>query len=240
MDVRELKALELAAKARIVFVNGAWIVPSQASPGTTYRATIGGGASCTREDWSLRRQDCKHVLAAKIVAARDGKGKAPEIVTDAVPKRPAFAQNWPAYNEAQRTEKHRLQILLADLCSGITDPPRSCCGRKPVPLADRPFATIFKVYSTFSSRRFNCDLQDAHERGHLSRPLRCNEVNSFLEGAELTPLLKALIVRSAMPLRAVDTDFAVDSSGFSASKFVRWYDEKYGQERSGHDWVNNG
>ena len=199
--MRELKALELAAKARITFANGAWIVPSQASPGTTYRVTIGDAASCECEDWLLRRQDCKHVLAAKIVAARDGKGTAPKIVTDAVPKRPTYAQNWPAYNEAQRTEKHRLQVLLADLCGGITDPPRSGCGRKPVPLADRLFATIFKVYSTFSSRRFNCDLQDAHERGHLSRPLHCNKVNSFLEDAELTPLLKALIVRSALPLR---------------------------------------
>lgn len=29
----------------------------------------------------------------------------------------------------------------------------------------------------------------------------------------------------------------MDSSGFSVSRFVRWYDEKYGCERSGHDWV---
>jgi hypothetical protein len=24
---------------------------------------------------------------------------------------------------------------------------------------------------------------------------------------------------------------------FSTSRFVRWFDEKYGVERSGHDWV---
>ena len=35
----------------------------------------------------------------------------------------------------------------------------------------------------------------------------------------------------------VETDFAPDSSGFSSSRFVRWYDEKYGVHRSGHDWV---
>ena len=128
-------------------------------------------------------------------------------------------------------------MLLADLCSGVTDPPRSCCGRKPVPLADQLFSAAFKVYSTFSSRRFNCDLQDAHEAGYLSRPLHCNKVNTFIEDAGRTPFLKALIVRSALPLKAVDTDFAVDSSGFSTSKFVRRYDEKYGVHRSGHDWV---
>jgi hypothetical protein len=29
----------------------------------------------------------------------------------------------------------------------------------------------------------------------------------------------------------------VDSSGFSTSRHVRWFDEKYSIERSGHDWV---
>src|SRR5215831_5401144 len=54
---------------------------------------------------------------------------------------------------------------------------------------------------------------------------------------ELTPILRDLIVQSALPLRVVETAFAPDSSGFSTSRFVRWYDEKYGVERSGHDWV---
>ena len=40
-----------------------------------------------------------------------------------------------------------------------------------------------------------------------------------------------------MPLKAVETVFAPDSSGFSTSRFVRCYEEKYGTERSGHDWV---
>ena len=31
--------------------------------------------------------------------------------------------------------------------------------------------------------------------------------------------------------------FAPDSTGFSNSRFVRWFDEKYGTERSGHAWV---
>src|SRR5207245_5278807 len=31
--------------------------------------------------------------------------------------------------------------------------------------------------------------------------------------------------------------FAPDSTGFSTSRFVKWFDEKYGVTRSGHDWV---
>ena len=32
-------------------------------------------------------------------------------------------------------------------------------------------------------------------------------------------------------------DFAVDSSGFSTSRFVRWFDHKYGQPKQEYDWV---
>lgn len=49
--------------------------------------------------------------------------------------------------------------------------------------------------------------------------------------------LQQLIVRSSLPLKAVETVFAPDSTGFSTSRFVRWYDERYGVERSGHAWV---
>jgi transposase len=35
----------------------------------------------------------------------------------------------------------------------------------------------------------------------------------------------------------IETTFAPDSTGFSTSRFVRWYDEKYGCERSGREWV---
>jgi hypothetical protein len=59
------------------------------------------------------------------------------------------------------TEKHRFQALLFDLTRGIQDKPREGRGRKPTPLADQVFAAAFKVYSTFSSRLFACDLKDA-------------------------------------------------------------------------------
>ena len=53
----------------------------------------------------------------------------------------------------------------------------------------------------------------------------------------MTPFLYQLIERSALPLRAVETTFAPDSSGFSTSRFVRWFDHKYGTPRQKHDWV---
>jgi transposase len=82
-----------------------------------------------------------------------------------------------------------------------------------------------------------CDLNDAVERGYMSKPMHPNKINTRMEDESLTPLLKALITRSSLPLRSIETRFAPDSSGFSTSRFVRWFDEKYGVERSGRDWV---
>ena len=73
-------------------------------------------------------------------------------------------------------------------------------------------------------------------RGHVSANPPPNKVSTILESEEITPHLVPHR-RSGLPLRTIETAFAVDSSGFSVSKFVRWYDEKYGRERSGHDWV---
>jgi len=38
-------------------------------------------------------------------------------------------------------------------------------------------------------------------------------------------------------LRAIETDFAVDSSGFSTSVYARWFDHKWGKERTRQTWV---
>jgi hypothetical protein len=64
-----------------------------------------------------------------------------------------------------------------------------------------------------------------------------NTTSKYLEDPALTPILKALIEESASPLKAVETCFAADSSGFSTSRFERWYDAKYGKIRSERQWV---
>jgi transposase len=235
MDMRELKGLEIAARYKIAFEGDAWMVPSQTSPATKYRVTL-KPVSCTCEDFQLRQQPCKHVHAARLVQERDHGGKAP-VVVDSVPKKPTYRQNWPAYNLAQTTEKHRFQVLLEDLCRGVPQLPQPERGQRRAPTADLIFSMVFKVYSTVSTRRFTCDLEDALEKGHVSQAIHYNSICRGFETAELTPILQDLIIKSSLPLRAVETDFAPDSTGFSTSRFVKWYDEKYGVQRSGHDWV---
>ena len=40
-----------------------------------------------------------------------------------------------------------------------------------------------------------------------------------------------------MPLKAVEVDFALDSSGFSTCQYVRWFDVKHGGKEDWHDWI---
>jgi transposase len=238
VDLRELKALELAARAKIAQADDStWTVPSQSGLGTYRVVTWPGAEKCECEDFQTTGKPCKHVIAARLVEEREGKRPAPPMDSASVPKRKTYGQDWPAYNLAQTTEKDRFQELLADLCAGVQEPPRHKKGGRRTWVRDAIFACAYKVYSTFSGRRFACDLRDAHKRGYLLRPVSPSMLPYLMESDAMTPVLYQLIERSALPLRSLETTFAPDSTGFSTSRFVRWYDEKYGQERSGRAWV---
>jgi transposase len=99
------------------------------------------------------------------------------------------------------------------------------------------FAAAYKVYVGFSARQFTCDLKEAYISGLIGNAPHFNSVNRYIANPELTEPLKALVSLSSLPLKAVETDFAVDSSGFSTSRFVRWFNKKYGKEVDNREWV---
>ena len=145
-------------------------------------------------------------------------------------------QEWPAYNEAQTHEQERFVALLRDLCNGIQQPEYKF-GRPRLPLADVVFGVAYKAYTTMSGRRFMSDLREAETKELVAKAPSFTSAFRYLENPELTPLLKTLIEQSASPLRAIETDFAVDSSGFATTTYARWFDHKYGKERSKQTWV---
>jgi hypothetical protein len=144
-------------------------------------------------------------------------------------KRKTYSQVWPAYNLAQTNEKSCFLELLYHLCFDIKDLPRKQgAGRNRLPLKDMIFCAVFKIYSTVSGRRFISDLREAQRREFISHTPHFNSIFNYLELEEMTAHLKELIVTSSLPLRGVEWDFAVDSSGFSTGQFTRWLHAKYG------------
>jgi transposase len=110
-------------------------------------------------------------------------------------------------------------------------------GRPRLPLKDIIFAVTYKMYSMLSSWRFASDMRDALAKGYVSRSVHFNSIFDYLQMESLTPYLKQLIAESARPLQSIETDFAVDSSGFSTTNYVRWFDVKYGNNEHWHDWL---
>jgi transposase len=242
MELRELRGMEIAATRTIRKRDGWWWVPSQAGTGL-YRVQIAKKfATCECPDFASRGVKCKHIFAATFVLRRqqgpDGTITVPESLTVSTTTQTTYPQNWAAYNQAQTNEKDKFLMLLSDLCNGIPLGPKvEKNGRPRLPLCDMIFSATFKVYSTVSGRRFMTDLRDAQSKEFICRTPHYNSIFNYLENPELTPILKTLITESSLPLRSVETSFAADSSGFTTSRFTRWFDHKYGEVRQKHDWV---
>jgi hypothetical protein len=241
MDARQQRRMVIAATCKLRRVNSElWTVPSQTSATATYRVNL-QTKTCTCLDHTEGGFVCKHVFAAEFTAKRElgSDGTVTETRTVTFTEHKTYKQDWPAYNLAQATEKRRFRVLLQDLCSNLPERDRSHKRPAPKPhlTKDCVFAMAYKVYCGLSSRRFSTDLLEAYEKGFTSRPIPGAKVTSFFEDAYYTPVLKELVSYSARPLRAVETDFAIDSSGFGTSRYEKWYDEKYGVTRTKCVWI---
>lgn len=242
---REQRGLVIAAKSKLQRSDDGyrWFVPSQ-TEGCKNTYTVKPDPAephCTCPDFTARQLRCKHLYAVEIVTQREftfDEETQTQTLTETVTVKQTYKQEWTAYNRAQTNEKDRFLELLAELCKGVEEPIQSN-GRPRLPLADMIFASTFKVYSTVSGRRFMCDVKDAQSKGYLSRAPHYNSISRYLENPSLTPFLKQLIEESSLPLQAVESDFAVDSSGFSTCRFVQWVKAKYTdpQQMTKHEWV---
>jgi len=234
MDARQERGLLIAETCRIGKNKLGWKVPSQSGNGSYIVSLDHGEPFCTCPDFEARHQPCKHIHAVEYVIQRETRPDGGTTLTRSI--KLTCTQDWPTYNEAQTHEQERFVVLLRDLCNGILQPAQTF-GRPKLPLSDTVFTVAYKVYSTVSGRRFMSDCREAAVKGLVTKSPSFTSIFRYLENPELTPLLKTLIEQSASSLRAVETDFAVDSSGFSTTTYARWFDHKYGKERSKQTWV---
>ncbi|HKS26212.1 MAG TPA: transposase [Pyrinomonadaceae bacterium] len=234
MQARQLKGLEIATHRDITRDGNIWLVPSE-NDSTLYRTDI-FLQTCTCPDFEKHKLKCKHLYAVEFLLQRESGMPLP--VPPDRRERETFKQAWHEYNLAQINEKSKFQELLYALCQNVEELPRKgVAGRNRLPLGEMIFCVVFKTYSLFSGRRFISDLQEAQRRGYISRTPHFNSIFNYLELPVMTELLKSLIAESSLPLKSVETEFAVDSSGFSTGQFVRWFDVKYGNTEDWHDWI---
>ena len=230
---RQRRGLAIAAIVPIKKNRLGYSVPSQSGSGS-YVVNTDGDPFCSCPDFERRQQPCKHIYAVEIIIQREERPDGTTVETKAV--RVTYGQNWSAYTAAQVHEGDLFVKLLWELCDGVPQPAQTF-GRPRLPLSDMLFGAGLKVYSTMSGRRAMSDVRSAHANGLMDRVPSFASILRYLEKPDLTPVLKALIERSALPLKAVEVDFAVDSSGFATSSYSRWFDHKWGREIRETKWV---
>ncbi len=143
------------------------------------------------------------------------------IVLDKV-KKLTYSQDWSSYNLAKTQEKIIAEKLLLELLDSIELPKITRVGKKGAPVNEKVFCMFVYNYSGYSARRCISDLKIAKQRDLLTQVPHFNSVLNYFGESDITPLLARLIHITSLPLKNVEKDFAVDSSGFSLSQFERW------------------
>lgn len=236
MQRREQRGIEIAESGLLVQTGDIWLVSSQSGRGRYSVRYNSGSSYCTCPDHDTHGDKCKHIWAVEHFLRQNRKPVEVER-RSAVRNRQSHSQDWRAYNAAQTNEKAQFLDLLRDLCAGVCEPDRPRTGRPRIPAQDAIFSTCYKIYSTVSARRFMTDLREAQAKGYIAKTPHFNSIFNALENPALTPILRNMITETSLPLKAVEVDFAADSSGFTTSRFVRWFDHKYGAVRQQHEWV---
>jgi transposase len=235
--LRRERGLAMAKSQTVSYRKPGLHLVKSASHGGTYIVESDeqtGEETCTCLDWETRRLPCKHIFAVeyahRIAVEPDGAVTVEQTV------KIKYRQDWPAYDAAQSREKECAAKLLRGLCDMVEEAPQTN-GRPRLPLSDRAFAVTGKVYTGMSTRRANTDMQAWATAGMMTRTPSWSSVSDYMEDPALTPVLHRLIEASATPLASVESQFAVDSSGFTTSVYRRWFDAKYKREMAEATWI---
>ncbi len=141
-----------------------------------------------------------------------------ETQTTLVPKE----FSWHNYNLSQTKEKALFVNLLRELCDVIEEPKHQK-GRKPTKTRDVIFSIVLQQYLNISSRRVQSDLRLFKEANFISKEIPFNTLLDHLGRQDLKYVFKELIEISSLPLKQIETDFAIDSTGFSTSRYETFF-----------------
>lgn len=152
--------------------------------------------------------------------------KAPDEIKQLVKK--SYPQDWIAYNQAQTQEKLLFFELLDELTEIVPKQKYKGTGRPPTDFGEMIFSICLKTYLDFSSRRVESDIKIAKQLGYITHVPHFNTILKYLNNPKLERVLRELVKLSSLPLKQVEENFTVDSSGFSTTMFGRWVNARTG------------
>jgi len=229
-EMRKERGLEIANTSQIVETKKGWKVPSQSGNGFYLVKSNGLEATCTCPDFKKENNKCKHIWAVEFLVTEKVK---PRIIAT---KKEKYCQQWSSYDKATTNQKFIFMKLLSDLTSLVKQPEYSK-GRPSLPMSDMIYASVMKVYTTFSLRRSMSDIEIAQSNDYLSTIPCYSSIGHFMQKEDLTPILVNMVKLTSLPLKTVENDFAIDSTGFGTSNFQRWHSYKHGKDIRSKRWV---
>lgn len=236
---RGLRLLKSKGSAIRKMLDDTYMVPSESGPGGYVvdlktercncpdwekRAAAGGGSS-TR---------CKHTWAVLIHSRRE------VVVEDKAFTIERTRMDWSVYRRGRREEKSLVWQLGSELCSMIPSRPYAGTGRRPLRRGDVLFAGLVRGYETIAMDRCESDLKFAQRDGLIQDCAHYNTVYNVLGTPTAHEDLRRILAMSVEPYRAIEHDFAFDSSGLHRAFYVRWVDHKHGaarRERRIHEFM---
>lgn len=227
MDSRKQKAVQLFKNGAVKQLEGGFAVKSQTSKKYYF---VDEAFTCTCPDRQINKTPvCKHAFAVKyFLGIEKADGTVEKIKL-------TYKQAWSAYNQAQQAEIKMFDELLKDLVADLPEP-EYCFGRPTLPIKDTAFCAVQKVYSQLSSRRAKSLFNRALEAEQVKHSPYFNSVSAFLNKETATPLLQELLQKTAEPLKAVESKFALDSSGFRTTRFTEYCRDKHGVTKE-HEYI---
>ncbi len=232
--VRQEKGYEIAKTSRIQQTEKGWEVPSQSGKGVYLVNNHNSEEKCNCPDFEFRKCKCKHIFAVEYNMTQEIDKEGNVRVTQTIKQ--TYSQDWSNYDKASTQQKSLFLNLLSDITNNIQQPEYKF-GRPTLPLSDMIYCSIMKVFTTFSLRRFMSDVRLAKEKNYIDTNPCYASVGHFMQKEELTPILVDIITLTSLPLRTVEKDFAIDSTGFGSSKFDRWHSFKYGRNIKSKKWI---
>lgn len=147
------------------------------------------------------------------------------------PEKKSYSQDWIAYDAAKTNEDYLFRILLQELLQicVLDDKKEQIKGRKGFNLREKIFFMCFKIYNRSSLRRCESKLKELKTINFIPRVPCFKSIDNFFNEPIMSKILDELIFLSALPLSQLEETGAIDSTGFSISRFERWFDYKWGK-----------
>lgn len=229
--IKQQRGMLIAQSYKIDKIDqNSWKVPSQANPRCSYTVKVNGvGATCNCRDFVKHSCKCKHIYAVECLELGNVE-KVEEI------KKETYPQDWKNYNKAQKQEKEKFMEILSETVKNISKD-NNLKGRPKKNTNDILYTMIFKVYSQLSGRRFTSDMVMTKNIGYIEQSIPFTTLKDYFNKEEMTKILQELISLTSKPLSEVESDFAIDSSGFGTSILQNWAEYKHATQERYRRWV---